>query len=154
MRRRPVIVAVFGKGRNAPTVLQLLAYEVGALVADAGHVLLSGALAGVMLHSARGAHAHDGVVIGLAPVEGTVDAAFPGVVLHTGLTAHVRNVVMGNACDAAIMLDGSHGAMQELAIVLDRGIPVVAVATDRWSPAVSRVEVEQLPSWLTGLLPD
>lgn len=134
-----MIVAVFGKGRNAPPVLCSAAFDVGRQVALAGHVLLSGALAGVMLSSALGAAEEGGQVIGLVPVDADEPhASFPGVLLRTGLTAHVRNVVMGNACDAAVMLDGSHGAMQELAVVLDREIPVVAFRTDRWRQWVRR----------------
>lgn len=147
-----MIVAVFGKGRNCPKEVAELAYWIGGEIAGAGHVLLSGALAGVMFDAADGAAGRGGQVIGLAPVEGSVDARFPGIVLRTGLTAHVRNVVLANACDAAVMLHGSHGAMQELAVVLDREIPVVAVETDRWAAmGVPRLAGSAFPGWLRGL---
>lgn len=147
-----MIVAVVGKGRDCPFDTWAVAQRVGAAVALAGHVLLTGGLGGVMLAAAKGAAAEHGQVIGLVPDRGEPDPEFPGLLLRTGLSTPTRNVVMGHACDAMLACYGSHGTMQELAFALDRGIPVAAVACSTWHTiGVPTLELPEVLPWLVSL---
>ena len=148
-----MIAVVIGKGRNCPEELCDLAHEVGAAVGRSGHVLVTGGLGGVMLHAAIGAADEGGRVIGLVPAGREPDERFPGLVLRTGLTEPVRNVVTGSCADFMLVLWGSHGTAQELAVATDRGIPVAAVETGHWvtmakGPILQRGQVE---GWIKSL---
>lgn len=143
-----MIVSVVGKGRNCPTSISDLAYSVGYFVATGGHTLVTGGLGGVMLAAARGAAPH-GPVIGILPLQREPDPMWPSgaVVLHTGVPVSIRNVFTASCCDVMLAVDGSHGTMQELAVALDREIPVAQVDTKRW-PGVIPIALADVKAWL------
>lgn len=149
-----MIVAVVGKGRNCPRDVWELAYDCGVAVAQGGHLLMTGGLGGVMLQAALGAAAHGGTVIGVLPDKREPDPAFPGIVVPTGMSEPNRNVVMGSCCAAMLALYGSHGTMQEVAVALDREIPVASVETDLWEPFGARhVRIDEVDEWLRSSVP-
>ena len=67
------IIGVVGSG-DENSELNALALEVGALVAKAGYVLVSGGLGGVMEASAKGAKEAGGLTVGLLPGSRRSDA--------------------------------------------------------------------------------
>lgn len=144
------LIAVVGKGRNCPLEVEQLALRVGGAVARAGHVVVTGGYAGVMVSAAHGAAAAGGRVLALLPEGREVPADFPpeAMVVPTGLSIPVRNVVVGSCCAGMIALHGSHGALQELAVAIDRGVHLAAVGTDTWSSlGVQRIEEEEVLAW-------
>lgn len=144
------LIAVVGKGRNCPTEVEEVALRVGAAVARAGHVTVTGGYAGVMVAAAHGAASRGGRVLALLPEGRSVPDDFPpdAIVVPTGLSIPARNVVVGSCCAAMVALHGSHGALQELAVAIDREVPVVAVATDTWAGlGVQRIEPEEVLAW-------
>lgn len=148
-----MIVAVVGKGRDCVRDTWAVAVEVGMRVAAAGHVVVTGGLAGVMDGAARGAQRAGGVVIGLLPA-GREDEATDQLTyaLPTGLTEPVRNIVIGSCCDAMLACFGSHGTLQELAVAIDRGIPVAAVETERWAGlGIARLLLTEVDEWLSSI---
>lgn len=173
-------VAVVGKGRNCPAETLDLAYAIGSRIARHGYVTITGGMRGVMLAAVQGAKASGGAVVCIVPVvphrdlvqvttledeeptyvprDPPVGYELADVVIDTGLTEPMRNVVIGSTCDAMVVLDGSHGTMQELAVALDREVPVLAVTqSGRVSPwsAFEGVRTadfgEEVEQWLSSL---
>lgn len=126
-------VAVVGAGDTADAVeLDEIAYDVGRRLAQAGAVVVTGGLAGVMAAASRGAAEADGTVVGLLP--GTDRrAANPHVTVAvaTGL-GEARNALVVRAADALIAIGGGWGTLSEIALALRTGKPVVGIAT--WQP--------------------
>jgi hypothetical protein len=120
-------VAVVGSG-EADDQLAWLAEEVGAALADAGAVVVTGGLGGVMEAASRGAKSRLGQTLGLLPgddrtaANGWVDIAVP-----TGM-GELRNGLVVRSSDAVIAVGGGHGTLSEIALALKAGKPVVGLA--------------------------
>jgi uncharacterized protein (TIGR00725 family) len=134
--RRKQIAVVGSASADEPT--QRLAEEVGRLLVDRGHRVLTGGLEGVMAASARGAkrsvRAGDGDTIGVLP---TLDAStanpWVDIVVPTGMN-FARNVVLVAMSDALIAIGGGAGTLSEIALAWQHRVPVVALDTgDGWS---------------------
>jgi len=123
-----VIVAVVGKGKDCPATRARLAYRVAAELVKRGHTVVTGGLNGVMRAALAGAGGR-GIAITPGDLPASSDAA---LTIRTGLPPQLRNVVTGSCCDAMVALPGSHGTWQEVAIALDRGIPVVLLGDHPW----------------------
>jgi uncharacterized protein (TIGR00725 family) len=146
-----MIIAVVGKGRNAPENVVDLALHVGGLIARAGHITLTGGLGGVMEAAARGSRLEKGVTLGIVPGEEAPND-YIDVCIRTGLDHAARNVVIAKTADAMIALAGSHGTLQEIAMALDRAIPLVQCETTDWSAlAVEQRDRHHLAAWLRDL---
>lgn len=106
------------------------ATEVGRLVADAGAVVLTGGLDGVMRAAAAGARAAGGTAIGLLPGldRGAGDPAHT-FLLPTGL-GELRNGLLVRAADAVVAVGCSWGTLSEIALARRTGVPLVLL--DPW----------------------
>jgi uncharacterized protein (TIGR00725 family) len=116
-------VAVVGPG-DADERLVAMAEEVGAALAAAGIVVITGGLGGVMLGASRGAAAQGGTVLGLLP--GTDRSAanpYVTLALPTGL-GQLRNGVIVQSSDALIGVGSSWGTVNEISLALRIGKPV------------------------------
>jgi len=120
------VIAVVGPGDPSTDAAVLRAAEqVGALLARAGHQVVTGGLGGVMAAASRGAKAAGGSVTALLP--GDTPAAandFADVVIATGL-GQGRNVLVVRSADAVIAVGGSWGTLSEVALARRLGRPVV-----------------------------
>jgi uncharacterized protein (TIGR00725 family) len=127
MSRTPY-VAVVGPGEASPRELQL-AEDVGAGLAAAGAVVVTGGLGGVMEAACRGARSRRGHTLGILPGEDR-DAAngWVEVAVATGL-GELRNGLVVRASDALIAIGGGHGTLSEVALALKLGRPVVGLGT-------------------------
>ncbi|MGC0370522.1 TIGR00725 family protein [Microbacterium sp. SLBN-111] len=140
---RLVIGVIGSAGDTAPgSVVDILdvAERVGAAVATAGAVLVSGGTTGVMAAASRGAREAGGLTIGFLPdadrsrASEFVDVAFP-----TGMGT-IRNLLTPRVCDAVVMIGGGAGTLNELTIAYDFGTPVVAVeGTGGWADRIRSV---------------
>ena len=106
-----------------------IAREVGAEIARAGAVLLSGGRGGVMAAASEGARAAGGLTIGVLP--GTDAAASPpnehlDVALFTGFS-QARNQVLVLSAVAVVAIGGGWGTLSEIAFALKYRVPVVLV---------------------------
>lgn len=119
-------VAVVGPGEAAAPADVGNAREVGRLLAEAGAIVLTGGLGGVMAAATEGANAAGGTTVALLP--GTErsgsDAA---VVIPTGL-GELRNGLLVRAADAVIAVGGSWGTLSEIALAMRTDVPVVCLA--------------------------
>ena len=127
MSRTPY-VAVVGPGEASPEELHT-AEEVGAGLAAAGAVVVTGGLGGVMEAACRGARSRRGRTLGILPgddrdaANGWVEIAVP-----TGM-GELRNGLVVRAADAVVAIGGGHGTLSEIALALKLGRPVVGIGT-------------------------
>jgi uncharacterized protein (TIGR00725 family) len=120
-----VYVAVVGPGDTATESDLAAAREVGRLLADAGAVVLTGGLGGVMAAALEGAAEAGGLTVALQPGPDRVPSP-AAVVLPTGL-GEMRNALLVRSADAVIALGGSWGTLSEIALAQRTGVPVVSL---------------------------
>ena len=127
MSRTPY-VAVVGPGEASPDELHA-AEEVGAGLAAAGAVVVTGGLGGVMEAACRGARSRRGRTLGILPGDDR-DAAngWVEIAVATGL-GELRNGLVVRAADAVVAIGGGHGTLSEVALALKLGRPVVGLGT-------------------------
>lgn len=115
--RRPII-GVMG-GANVSDLDYQLAFELGALVAERGWILLNGGRdAGVMRASAEGAKSRGGTTIGILPTAAKNDAnPFIDVPIITNL-GDARNVINVLSSDVVVACPGATGTISEVALAL------------------------------------
>lgn len=116
-------VAVVGPG-DATTAECHVAYELGAIIAQRGAVLVTGGLGGVMAAAADGCRDAGGVSIGVLP--GDSRAGHSTVELPTGL-GELRNGLVVRCADAVIAVGGSWGTLSEIALARRTGRQVVSI---------------------------
>jgi uncharacterized protein (TIGR00725 family) len=99
-----------------------LAYELGALIAERGWILLNGGRdAGVMRASAEGAKSRGGTTIGVLPTASKEDAnPFIDIPIVTNL-ADARNLINVLTSDVVVACPGSAGTLSEVALALKNG---------------------------------
>lgn len=141
-------IAVIGQGQKPgepplPAHVRDAAYRVGAALARAGAVLVCGGLGGVMEAAARGATEAGGVAIGFIPGLDRAEAnPYLTYVFPTGL-GHLRNFIVVRSAQAAIMVAGGVGTLQEATIAYDHRVPVVMVrGTGGWADRLPTVLLE------------
>ena len=127
MSRTPY-VAVVGPGDASAPELQA-AEEVGAGLAAAGAVVVTGGLGGVMEAACRGARSRHGTTLGILPGEDREAAnGWVEIAVTTGL-GELRNGLVVRAADALVAIGGGHGTLSEVALALRIGRPVVGLGT-------------------------
>ena len=119
------MIAVVGPGSDADADTLAAAEQVGRLVAEAGHQVVTGGLGGVMAAAARGARAAGGTAVALLPGDDPASAnADSDVVVATGL-GQGRNLLVVRSAAAVIAIGGSWGTLSEVAFARRLGRPVV-----------------------------
>jgi uncharacterized protein (TIGR00725 family) len=124
-------VSVVGP-RDADVAEEREAYEVGAGLARAGIIVITGGLGGVMAAACRGAVEAGGQTLGLLPGEDPASAnPWLTAVLPTGL-GEARDVLVVRASAIVVAIGGGWGTLVEVALALRSRIPVVSVGS--WEP--------------------
>jgi uncharacterized protein (TIGR00725 family) len=121
-------VAVVGPGEASPQQVEA-AEAVGAGLAQAGAVVVTGGLGGVMEAACRGARSKRGRTLGLLPGDDR-DAAngWVEIAVATGM-GELRNGLVVRAADAVVAVGGGHGTLSEIALALKLGRPVIGLGT-------------------------
>ena len=141
---RPFLIAVIGKSAkdpNDPPSAEALAAAglVGANIAGAGAILITGGLSGVMEAASRGAKRANGLVIGMLPGFRKEDAnQYVDVAITTGM-GWMRNTLTVRAADAVIMISGGIGTLNELTIAYQEKPTVVLEGTGGWSDRIQEI---------------
>jgi uncharacterized protein (TIGR00725 family) len=141
---RPFLIAVIGKSAkdpaDPPSPEALRAAElVGANIAGAGAILITGGLSGVMEAASRGAKRANGLVIGMLPGFNKDDAnKWVDVALTTGM-GRMRNTLVVRAADAVIMISGGIGTLNELTIAYQDKPTIVLEHTGGWSDRIREI---------------
>lgn len=127
--RRPII-GVMG-GADVSDLDYQLAYELGALIAENGWILLNGGRdAGVMRASAEGAKSRGGTTIGILPTASKNDAnPFIDIPIVTNL-ADARNLINVLSSDVVVACPGSAGTLSEVALALKNNRTVILLRLD------------------------
>jgi uncharacterized protein (TIGR00725 family) len=144
-------------GHNATPEVEHLAFELGAAIADAGHVLLTGGRnEGVMAAATRGARENGGLTIGIHP--GCLQESEPAdadIVVFTGL-GFARNSINVLSSDAIIALPGAAGTLSEVAYAQTYRKPTALLGfedNDWFGDSVARLStVEDAIGWLRATL--
>lgn len=127
-----VQVAVIGPGEASATE-QAAARTIGAGLAEAGVVVVTGGRGGVMAAATAGARDADGVTLALLPGDDPTAAVEPPtVVVPTGL-GEARNALVVRSANAVVAIGGAWGTLSEVALSVRRGTPVVGL--DTWGLA-------------------
>jgi uncharacterized protein (TIGR00725 family) len=123
-------VAVIGPGDATEASDEWIAAETaGRLLAEAGAVVVTGGLGGVMAAASRGAASAGGTTIGLLPGVDRADAnPWVTVAVPTGL-GEGRNVLVVRSADAVVAFGGGYGTLSEIALALRAGLTVVGLGT-------------------------
>jgi uncharacterized protein (TIGR00725 family) len=136
-------VAVCGSSAATPEEIGW-AREVGRLLAEAGAVVVTGGLGGVMAAAAEGAASAGGTSIGLLPGDRHGEGnEHNTVVVPTGM-GEARNTLVVRAAHAVIAVGGEFGTLSEIAFALRTGKPVVALGSwESLDAPVHRVETSE-----------
>jgi uncharacterized protein (TIGR00725 family) len=125
--RRPPQAAVIGPGDVSDQTLLADAETIGAGLATAGAVVVTGGLGGVMAAASRGAHRAGGRVIGMLPGTDMTDAnPWVDVAVPTGL-GQARNLLVVRGAQVVVAVGGSWGTLAEIALARRLAIPVVSL---------------------------
>ncbi len=131
-REPPLRIAVSGAGAGDDPGLanaMTLAEQLGAALARAGAVVVTGGLGGVMTAAARGAREAGGQTIGILPGACAADAnPWITIPIVTDL-GHARNVILVHTAEALVAVGGSYGTLSEIALALKIGVPVAALGS-------------------------
>jgi uncharacterized protein (TIGR00725 family) len=128
-------IAVLGSHReDLPKEIYALARDIGSLVAEYNHVLITGASAGVSKSATDGARAKNGVVIAISPRTGsqdksefTIDESAATAVVYTGMGYKGRNVISVRSADCVIVVNGGFGTLNEVAIAEGENKPIFSM---------------------------
>ena len=123
---RRVLIGVIGPGEDALPEDDADAFAVGALIARAGWILVTGGRAAGVMHAAsRGAQSAGGLVVGILPGAKAEDAS-PAVDIPvvTGL-GEARNAVLVLSCQAVVVCGMNPGTASEVALAIKAERPIV-----------------------------
>ncbi|HET7312437.1 MAG TPA: TIGR00725 family protein [Mycobacteriales bacterium] len=125
--RRPPSVAVIGPGDTTDPVLLADAEAVGAGLARAGAVVVTGGLGGVMAAASRGARSAGGRVVAVLPGGDPAEAnEWADVAIATGL-GQARNLLVVRGARVVVAVGGSWGTLAEVALARRLRVPVVSL---------------------------
>lgn len=116
-----------------PAEALIAAEEVGRLIAEAGAVVVSGGLSGVMEAVSRGAKERGGLTIGVLPGFDKRDAnKYVDIAFTTGM-GFMRNTLNVRVADAVIMISGGIGTLNELTVAYEDKPTVILEGTGGWA---------------------
>ncbi|HXO66569.1 MAG TPA: TIGR00725 family protein [Candidatus Dormibacteraeota bacterium] len=124
----PRQLAVCGDGNPGTPYLEA-ARTAGRLVAEAGMVLLTGGMTGVMSAASEGARAAGGLVGAVVPGADPGSTVAPAQVRIATGAGEARNVMLVRSADAVIAIGGGYGTLSEIAVARKLGIPVFGYRT-------------------------
>ena len=127
-------------GSTVSTEVYQTAREVGQTIAEAGALLITGGLGGVMEAASQGAKEKGGMVIGILPGFSRQDAnPYVDIPIVTGL-GDGRNMLIVQTAQALIALPGEYGTLSEIALGLKIGRPVVSLGSWEISPDILKAQ--------------
>lgn len=127
-------IGVFGSHNvSSSSACKKVAYKVGKLIAEGGHVLITGASSGVSKLATKGAREKKGLVVAVSPesskwsTTNSVCHDNLSVLICTGLPYKMRNVITVMSCDACIFISGGYGTLNEFTIAIDHEKPCIII---------------------------
>jgi hypothetical protein len=121
-------VAVVGAGRATPRETSL-AEELGGALGEAGAVVVTGGLGGVMEAVSRGCLEAGGLTVGILPgTEAGAANRWVAVPLPTGM-GEARNALVVRGGQVVVAVGGSWGTLSEIALARKMGREVALLGT-------------------------
>jgi uncharacterized protein (TIGR00725 family) len=137
-------ISVIGSGAEWEDAAE----EIGRLLAERGHTVVTGGLGEVMAAAHRGAKSVGGTTIAILPGERREDAnPWADHVVVTGI-GHARNLAVAASGDVVIAVGGAWGTLAEMALARALGRPVVAL---EGAPEVDGVQTAASPAEVVAL---
>ena len=135
------LIGVIG-GSDVTDDIAADAEKIGAAIARAGAIVVTGGAGGVMEAACKGAKSEGGTTIGILPGTDAREAnAYVDIPIVTGMN-QARNVIIARTAHALIALDGSFGTLSEIAFGLHFDKPVIGLGTWKLSSASGRNHVK------------
>ena len=108
-----------------------MAERLGAAIADAGHILTTGATVGLPYYAAKGAKAAGGMSIGFSPASSVrehmkkyrLPSRYFDFINYTGMTYVGRDMHLVQSSDAVLTIGGRFGSLHEFTSALEAGKP-------------------------------
>ena len=123
---QPPRVAVIGPSQATEAQLDA-AERCGRLLAQAGAVVVTGGLGGVMAAASRGAASAGGLTVGILPTrDATTANPWVAVPVATGI-GEMRNALVVASAQAVLAVGLSWGTLSEIALAMAGGRPVIAL---------------------------
>ena len=124
MRKQKITISVIG-GSSIASKIEVLAEDVGRMIAELGCILVCGGLGGAMEAAAKGAKKAGGLTIGILPGKEKEDAnSYIDIALPTSI-GYARNTIVACSADIVIALPGSYGTNSEICYALVYNRPVI-----------------------------
>jgi uncharacterized protein (TIGR00725 family) len=125
-----LIIGVMGGGSASAADIQA-AYQLGALIAKQGWMLLNGGRnAGIMEASAKGARDHGGITVGILPDDTARRASrFIQIPILTGM-GDARNYINVLTSHIVVACPGGAGTISEIALALKNNKQVILMNFD------------------------
>ncbi len=121
----PPIIGVMGGG-TASARAEKAAYDLGALIARQGWILLNGGRnAGIMAASAKGAADAGGITVGILPdAHDQNSCPYIQIPIYTGMGG-ARNAINVLSSQVVVACPGGAGTLSEIALAAKHGKPVI-----------------------------
>lgn len=135
MKKRKLQIGVMGSAADLAYAAEaeIVATELGRLIAESGNILLFGAEKdsdSLSTAAARGAKSAGGLTVGVTYGKGKNiwQPEYADVIIPTGLErGGGRELVLVLSCDVVIAISGGSGTLTELAIAYQADIPMIAL---------------------------
>lgn len=134
MSKQKLKIAVFGLGSGALTEQNKIdAFEIGKLIAESDHILLTGLAKGITEFASQGAKSANGFVIGINPslnseiTKEDISFSNTDIIVNTGFDDRGRNVISVRTCDAMIVINGNFGVLNEITIGVGENKPIIVL---------------------------
>lgn len=119
-------VCVIGNSEATPEQYKI-ALEVGRIIAQSGHIAITGGRTGVMEGVARGARIEGGISVGILPSADNSDSnEFNTINIPTGM-GYTRNALNIYAADVVLIVGGSTGTLNEMTFAWMYDKPMYAI---------------------------
>ena len=125
--KKVIFVAGNSHGIISPIVLKK-AYQLGKLIGESGHVLLTGGTLGIPEEAAMGALQVGGLTVSISPgnnisdhIENYNQSDKSDIYIYTGMGDMGRNFLNVKSCDAVIIIGGGMGTLSEFCIAYAEG---------------------------------
>lgn len=106
-----------------------IAYELGALIAREGWILICGGREGVMKAACRGAKDNGGLTVGILPsLDGKDANPYVDIKIPTGL-GYARNVLVVRSSQVVVAINGKYGTLSEIAFAFNEARTVLGIDT-------------------------
>ncbi|MGW8268192.1 MAG: TIGR00725 family protein [Longimicrobiales bacterium] len=143
----PLRVSVIGAGEASPEECRL-AEAVGRTLAEAGAMVITGGMGGVMEAASRGCWEAGGITVGFLPGRDTSEAnRWVTIPLATAM-GESRNSLVVRTGEAVVAIGGSWGTLSEIALARKMGHSVVLLGEPPVDLPLPRAErPEEAAAW-------